>query len=156
MALWNVYVGGFTTELVQGLTDSTTIPASGQYSEMTASGGIDRMTFDDTTGELRYLGNVAADLTSPQYIALHPSKPLLYAAEFAGSGRLSTFGIGPDGALERQSGIETPGTYAVAVSLHPAGMAASRSKRNSFSGADRATVNRRIRTRSAFLPEATA
>ena len=84
MAVWNVYVGTFTAEF-QWLTGP-------------ASKGIDRFSFDDASGSLRYL-ETAIGVVSPQYLALHRRLPVLYAAEFAVPGRLTTFAIGPQGSL---------------------------------------------------------
>ena len=126
MPLWNVYVGAFTKEFaeeVQKLNQTANIFWKGTYPRTTAtpSEGIERLLFDDATGEIRYLGNAAGDLVSPTYLALHPGKPVLYAAEWARAGRLTAFTIGRDGTLERQSSIDTLGEFAVAVSIHPSG-----------------------------------
>ena len=126
MSLWNVYVGGFTKEFadeVQKLNQTANIFWKGTYPRFTATPteGIERLVFDDATGAVRHLGNAAGDLVSPAYLALHPSKPVLYAAEWARAGRLTAFAIGGDGTLERLSSIETLGEFAVAVSIHPSG-----------------------------------
>lgn len=104
MALWNVYVGTFTAEF------SWLTGPAGQ--------GIDRFSFDDATGSLRYL-ETTTGVVSPQYLARHHRLALLYAAEFAVPGRLTTFAIGPDGSLQRASTTPSLGDMAVAVSIHP-------------------------------------
>src|SRR5208337_4708036 len=104
MAVWNVYIGTFTSEF-PWLTGP-------------AGKGIDRFSFDDADGSLRYL-ETAIGVVSPQYLALHRQLPVLYAAEFAVPGRLTTFAIGPQGSLERASTTPSLGKMAVAVSIHP-------------------------------------
>ncbi len=104
MALWNVYVGAFTAEF-RWLTGP-------------AGKGIDRFSFDDATGSLRYL-ETTIGLLSPQYLAPHPRLAVLYAAEFAVPGRLTTFVIRSDGSLQRASTTPSLGDMAVAVSIHP-------------------------------------
>ena len=126
MSLWNVYVGAFTKEFadeVQKLNQTANIFWKGTYPRFTAtpSEGIERLVFDDATGAVRHLGNAAGDLVNPASLALHPSKPVLYAAEWSRQGRLTAFAIGDDGTLERLSSIDTLGEFAVAVSIHPSG-----------------------------------
>jgi 6-phosphogluconolactonase len=104
MATRNVYVGTFTSEF-RWLTGP-------------AGKGIDRFSFDDATGSLRYL-DTTVGVVSPQYLALHPRLPVLYAAEFAAPGRLTAFAIGRDGSLQRVSTTPTLGEMAVAVNIHP-------------------------------------
>jgi 6-phosphogluconolactonase len=129
MTVWNVYVGGLTAEFKQevaALNTSAKIFWSGRYpaSDWTPSEGIDLLSFDDETGALRHLGNVASDLSSPGYLALHPSLPVLYAAEFSRTGRLTSFEIRADGSLGRRASAESLGGYAVALSVHPDGRVA--------------------------------
>jgi 6-phosphogluconolactonase len=104
MAVWNVYVGAFTAEFPW-----LTGPA-GQ--------GIDRFSFDDATGILTHL-ETTTNVVSPQYLATHHRLPILYAAEFAVPGCLTTFSIGMNGSLQRVSATPSLGDMAVAVSIHP-------------------------------------
>lgn len=104
MSVWNLYVGTFTSEF-QWLTGSP-----GQ--------GIERFRFDDTSGSLRYVDTTSGVL-SPQYLTVHPHLPVLYAAEFAPEGNLTTFAIRPDGSLGHRSTTSSLGALAVAVSIHP-------------------------------------
>jgi len=104
MAVWNVYVGTFTAEF-HWLTGP-------------AGKGIDRFSFDDATGSLRYL-ETTTGVVSPQYLIPHHRLPVLYTAEFAVPGRLTTFTIGPNGSLQRASTTPSLGEMAVAVSIHP-------------------------------------
>jgi len=114
MSFWNVYVGGLTRDVWSYFPrpdPDTTIPSE----------GIEHFRFDDSTGSLRHVGTTTGDLFSPQYLALHPSLPVLYAAEFARPGRLVSFSIHPDGRLERQSTIDSLGALAIAVDIHSKG-----------------------------------
>jgi 6-phosphogluconolactonase len=104
MSVWNLYVGTFTSEF-QWLTGSP-----GQ--------GIERFQFDDTSGTVRYV-ETTTGVMSPQYLTIHPHLPVLYAAEFAAAGNLTTFAIRPDGSLEHLSTSSSLGALAVAVSIHP-------------------------------------
>lgn len=117
MPQWHVYVGCFTSDLWSYFPrpeSDTTI----------ASPGIERLLFDDSTGVLNYVEAAASDLSSPQYIDLHPRLPLLYAAEFARPGRLVSFAIGADGRLTRRATSDTGDDMAVAVNVHPNGSGA--------------------------------
>jgi 6-phosphogluconolactonase len=104
MTNWDVYVGTFTSEF-QWLTG---IPGQ----------GIERYQFNDTDASLRYR-ETTTGLLSPQYLALHPTLPVLYAAEFASTGNLVAFRIRPDGSLEHLSTTDSLGELAAAVSIHP-------------------------------------
>ena len=104
MAIRNVYVGTFTSEFPW-----LTGPA-GQ--------GIDRFSFDDATGSLDHV-ETTTGVVSPQYLVPHPRLAVLYAAEFAVPGRLTTFAIRPSGSLQRAATVSSLGEMAVAVSIHP-------------------------------------
>jgi 6-phosphogluconolactonase len=104
MSVWNLYVGTFTSEF-QWLTGP-------------AGQGIERFQLDDTSGTLRYI-DTTTGVVSPQYLTVHPNLPVLYAAEFAATGNLTTFAIRPDGSLEHLSTSSSLGALAVAVSIHP-------------------------------------
>jgi 6-phosphogluconolactonase len=104
MAEWNVYVGTFTSEF--------------QWLTGTPGEGIERFRFDDTDGSLRYL-DTTPGLQSPSYLTVHPVLPVLYAAEFATAGRVTTFVIGKDGSLDRIGTNSSFGELAAAVSIHP-------------------------------------
>ncbi|GAA1826516.1 lactonase family protein [Pseudonocardia ailaonensis] len=109
----DVLVGCFTADLWRYFTrpdTDTTI----------SSRGIERLVLDDDTGALRHTGVVADGVSSPQYLALHPRLPVLYAAEFARPGRISVLDLGP-GGLARRTTVESLGGMAVAVDVDPAG-----------------------------------
>jgi 6-phosphogluconolactonase len=129
MSQWNVYVGAYTKEFaaeVQRISQTANIFWKGKYPgfEATPSEGIERLIFDDATGEIRHLGNAASGVVNPQYVTLHPTKPVLYAAEWDRPGKLTSYQIAADGTLERRASIETHGDHAVAVCVHPSGKAA--------------------------------
>ncbi|MCE0765972.1 lactonase family protein [Pseudonocardia kujensis] len=114
MAASDVLVGGLTHEVWDHYPrpdPDTTVPAA----------GVERLTFDDTTGELRRAGTAATGLRSPQYLEPHPTLPVLYAAEFATSARLVAHGTAADGALKPLSAVASLGTMAAAVAVHPDG-----------------------------------
>ncbi len=114
MSLWNMYVGCFTEDLWTHFArpdSDTSLPSQ----------GIERFSFDDVDGSLRHVDTTGCGLSSPQYLALHPHRAVLYAAEFTSPGRLTSFAIQPDGRLTRQSGAATLGSMAVAVDVHPSG-----------------------------------
>jgi 6-phosphogluconolactonase len=144
MTRWSVYAGTFTKEFAEEIerlrssgtdwwrgnakktadvppvdTGAAYWPAGGRLAN-----GIERFTFDDQTGDLRQLETVTGDLRNPQYLAAHPTLPVLYAAEYARPGRLITFGVGEDGALARRATTDSGGLLAVAVSVHPSGRVA--------------------------------
>jgi 6-phosphogluconolactonase len=108
MSVSHVYVGTFTQKF--------------GWLAGTASDGIERFGFNDDGGSLFHVETVAA--ISPQYLAVHPTLPVLYAAEFAIPGALTAFSIQPDGALERRLTTGSFGDFAVAVSVHQSGRCA--------------------------------
>jgi 6-phosphogluconolactonase len=85
------------------------------------SEGIEHLVFDSDSGSVRHVGSTTGDLINPQYVAAHPTLPVLYAAEYRRPGRLASFAVRPDGTLERQSMSSSLGELAVAVTVHPAG-----------------------------------
>src|SRR3984957_9992059 len=106
MGRCNVYVGTFTEEF--------------EWLVGRPSKGIEQFEFDDTNGTLHHLETVTG-LRSPQYLEMHPTLPVLYAAEFAHPGRLTAFAVNRDGKLKGQSTTTSLGELAVAVSVHPTG-----------------------------------
>lgn len=114
MALWNVYVGCFTEDIwtyYPRPKRDTSIP----------SVGIERLVFDDESGGLRHLDSTGGRLSSPQYLTLHPTLPVLYTAEFARPGHLTSFDVRPDGRIALRSTVDSLGAMASAVSVHPTG-----------------------------------
>jgi 6-phosphogluconolactonase len=83
--------------------------------------GLERFTFDDVEGSVRHIETITGDITSPQYLALHPKLPVIYAAEYGRPGRLLAFRIVDGGTLERLSTADSLGQLAISVSVHPSG-----------------------------------
>jgi len=114
MSRSDVYIGGVTEDVWKyfpNLDPDATIPSE----------GVSHLIFDNMSGSLEYSDTSGGDLFSPQYLAVHPSLPILYASEFAKPGRLASFEIDDVGRLGPPSAIETFGTMAVAVAVNPSG-----------------------------------
>ena len=144
MTRWNVYAGTFTKEFAEEIyrlkTSGTNwwrgnvksagdIPAVDTGAAYWPAGGklargLERFQFDDETGALAHTETITGDVRNPQYLAVHPAHPVLYAAEYARPGRLLTFGIAEDGRLEQRFATDSRGVLAVAVSVHPNGRVA--------------------------------
>jgi 6-phosphogluconolactonase len=147
MSRWQVYAGTFTKHFAQEVerlrassnvwwaskgkggngepppapsrspfVDGVRYPAGGELAD-----GLEVFEFDDATGTLSYRDAFTADIVNPQYLALHPKLPVLYASEFSRPGRLSAFAVGPGGALDRRLTVGTGADLAIAVSVHPNG-----------------------------------
>lgn len=114
MSLWTVYVGCFTNDIW------SYYPRPARDASQ-PSDGIEQLLFDDEHGTIQHLGSHDGDLSSPQYLAVHPTLPVLYAADFADPGRLTSFTMDRDQQLSRQSTIGTKGSMASAVAVHPSG-----------------------------------
>lgn len=126
MTLWHLYVGTFTKEFgqeIQQLNATTNIFWRGSHPglQTTPSTGLERFSFDDRTGALRYVDSTTCEISTPQYVALHPKLPVVYAAEFGRPSRLSAFAIRDDGSLKRVARPDSLGELAIAVSVHPSG-----------------------------------
>jgi 6-phosphogluconolactonase len=144
MTRWNVYAGTFTKEFAEeiqrlrtsgtdwwrgnakGATDIPPVDTGAAYWQ--AGGklakGLEHFGFDDQTGALTHLETITGDVRNPQYLAAHPTLPVLYAAEYARPGRLLTFDVASDGALKHRSTTDSRGLLAVAVGIHPSGRVA--------------------------------
>jgi 6-phosphogluconolactonase len=106
MAVWNVYVGTFT--------------AGFQHLRGEPSEGVERLVFDNDTGVIEHLETIKG-IRSPQYLTVHPSKLILYAAEFATGGAVVVYAIQEDGSLGRVSTFDALGDLSVSVTVHPSG-----------------------------------
>jgi 6-phosphogluconolactonase len=126
VTIWNVYVGTFTAEFqqeIQQLNTSTDIFWRGQHPGMQSEPaiGLERFSFDDSTGALQYVESTSCEIATPQYIARHPTLPVVYAAEFGRPSYLSAFSINADGNLDRIARPDSLGQLAIAVNVHPSG-----------------------------------
>ncbi|WAX58452.1 lactonase family protein [Jatrophihabitans cynanchi] len=141
MTTWQVYAGTFTKHFVQEVErlradsnvwwankgadvgaprpspfiDGKRYPAGGELAD-----GLEVFEFDDQTGALAFQQAYTSDIANPQYVALHPKLPLLYASQMARPSRLSAFDI-TDGALDWRFAVDTGADLAIAVSVHPSG-----------------------------------
>src|SRR5260370_8769541 len=141
MTRWNLYAGAFTKEFetvfaelrssdnswerawVTGGTQSSgwKPDAGGPTQGAHFSEGIERFSFDDVSGALRHIESVGGDIVNPQYLAMHPAFPVVYAAEDARAGRVSSLGVGRDASLERQGAAKAAGDLPISVTGHPSG-----------------------------------
>ena len=143
MTRWNVFVGTFTKEFADifhdlrtngnswerswtggGTSSSGWKPDKVAYQDTVYSEGVERLVFDDVSGELHHEGTITGDIVNPQYVTTHPSLPVLYASEYSPQGRLLSFALKPDGTCERRSATDTLGRLAIAASVHPSGRCA--------------------------------
>ena len=98
----------------------------GTYTKEGGSKGIYRSTLDLATGNLSE-PELAAEIESPSFVALHPTRPVLYAviengAAPAETNALNAFAIDPkSGALRHLNAQSTGGAAACHVSLDPSG-----------------------------------
>lgn len=117
MPNWNVYIGCFTEDLWRHF---------GKYEsdQSVPSTGVARLLLSAESGELQYIDMTPGNVRSPQYLRLHPTRQVLYGAEFARPGGLVAYRISNDGALENQANATSLGSMTVAVAIHPAGLAA--------------------------------
>src|SRR5687768_10516288 len=83
--------------------------------------GIYVFRVDDSSGHLERL-QVLPGVDNPSFLALHPSKPNLYANEATTpEGSLAAFAIGQDGRLTFLNRRSSKGVSPAHVSVHPAG-----------------------------------
>jgi 6-phosphogluconolactonase len=91
-------------------------PAGGGFAE-----GVEWWSFDDADGSVRYRHTVAGDFVCPQFLALHPTLPVLYAIEYGRPTRVWALAIREDGSLEPRSATDTSGLLGNALTVHPSG-----------------------------------
>lgn len=123
MTLWDVYVGTFTHELAAEI-DALSKSSEKVYNppvKALPSDGIEHLRFNDADGSLWAMGEVTGDVLSPQYLDVHPTLPVVYAAEFSPRALISSFAVGPAGVLRRTSREASSGDMAVSVGVHPSG-----------------------------------
>ena len=97
----------------------------GTYTQADGSDGIYVAQLDEATGELS-APILAAKMENPSFLAIHPTRPLLYAvSEIGDSGEdavgIVAFGIQPNGTLKRLNERSTRGAAACHVSVDPTG-----------------------------------
>ena len=96
----------------------------GTYTESTRSEGIYLVRMDRRSGALRRVGSVAAG-PNPSFLAIHPSRRVLYAVNELEKGTVSSFAIARDtGALTRLNQQPSEGGAPCYVSLDRSGRVA--------------------------------
>lgn len=81
----------------------------GTYTKGGNSDGIYHGTLNTETGEAK-LGGLAAKATNPSFLAVHPTKRLVYAALEEGGGAVGAFAVEKDGTLRKLNSESTKGS----------------------------------------------
>jgi 6-phosphogluconolactonase len=120
--VWWAKKGSSGAEAPRAPFENGRYPAGGELAD-----GLEVFEFDDVTGELTYQGGFSEDIANPQYLALHPTLPILYASEMSRPGRISAFRL--DESLSgkfpgRAFTADTGADLAIAISVHPSGAVA--------------------------------
>ena len=82
--------------------------------------GIYRSKFDSEPGTLTQ-PHLAAEIESPSFLALHPSKQFLYAVTESKEGTVSSFSIGSSGSLTKINTKSTNGSAPCDLEVNPTG-----------------------------------
>src|SRR5690242_14721563 len=72
------------------------------------SEGVYRMKFDPSTGALSDV-KLAAATVDPSFVALHATRPLLFAVVASPEGKVKSFQIEPDGGLKLLNEVSSKG-----------------------------------------------
>jgi 6-phosphogluconolactonase (cycloisomerase 2 family) len=140
MTIWNVVVGTFTKEFADifhglrangnswerswvggGTASSGWKPDGPAYQDVPYAEGVERLVFDDASGDVRSEGTLIGDVVNPQYVTHHPHLPVVYVTEYSEHGRLLAVGLSSDGTCGPRSAVPTLGRLAIAAAVHPAG-----------------------------------
>lgn len=96
----------------------------GTYTREGKSKGIQRLHFDDQTGAIKNL-ELAIETENPSFLALHPTKPLLYSVNVntnaTEEGHLSAFAVGSNGQLTLLNTVKSKGVNPAYVQVDPTG-----------------------------------
>lgn len=96
----------------------------GTYTREGKSKGIQRMRVDDQSGAIKSV-ELAVEAENPSFLALHPTKPLLYSVNVntnaTEEGHLSAFAIGTDGQLKLLNTVKSKGINPAYVQVDPTG-----------------------------------
>ncbi len=84
------------------------------------SQGIYLSGLDAETGELAQ-PRLVAELENPSFLAVHPTKPVLYAVSEVGSGQVVAYRIEEDGGLSMQSHVDSAGSAPCYISTNADG-----------------------------------
>jgi 6-phosphogluconolactonase len=120
-----VYSGGMR---ILGILTITTLAATvagqtiyvGTRTSLGRSQGIYRMTYSPDTGAIRDV-KLAAATVDPSFIALHATRPLLYAVAAVPEGKLRAFAIEPDGSLRLLNEVSSKGAGPAHVQVDRSG-----------------------------------
>jgi 6-phosphogluconolactonase len=82
--------------------------------------GIYLFRVDAATGTLAQ-STIIKGVSNPSWLALHPGRPLLYAANEETHGGVSAFAIQPDGDLKLLARADSLGSDPAHISVHPSG-----------------------------------
>jgi 6-phosphogluconolactonase (cycloisomerase 2 family) len=82
--------------------------------------GIYLFRVDTTNGALTQIKTVKG-VSNPSWLALHPSKPLLFAANEETKGGVTAFSIQSDGDLKSINRVDSLGADPAHISVHPSG-----------------------------------
>lgn len=92
----------------------------GTRTSLGRSQGIYRMTFQPETGTVRDV-KLAAATVDPSFVALHASRPLLYAVVAVPEGKLKAFAMEPDGSLRLLNEVSSKGAGPAHVQVDRSG-----------------------------------
>lgn len=84
------------------------------------SEGIYRIKFDPATGALSDV-RLAAKTLDPSFIAIHPTRPLVFAVVAAPEGKVKSFAIEADGGLRELSAVSSKGAGPAHVQVDRSG-----------------------------------
>jgi 6-phosphogluconolactonase len=92
----------------------------GTYTSEQGSKGIYRTTLNLENGSLSQ-PVLAAEGVGPSYVAVHPSRKLLFAAHEGNQGEASSYAIQADGSLKKLSTQTFPGQWTCHIAVSPSG-----------------------------------
>ena len=82
--------------------------------------GIYRFNFDPKTGSMRDL-KLAAKTTDPTFLAIHPTRPLVYSVVAQPEGKISAFAVEADGSLRLLNQVSSKGAGPAHVQIDRTG-----------------------------------
>jgi 6-phosphogluconolactonase len=94
--------------------------------------GIYRFNFDPKTGAMRDL-KLAAKTTDPTFLAIHPTRPLVYSVVAQPEGKISAFAVEADGSLRLLNQVSSKGAGPAHVQIDRTGQWVSASNYGSGS-----------------------
>ena len=107
-------------KLLMAATTLTPLAAQTVYIGTRSPEGIYRMSFHPATGAVSNLA-VAAKTENPTFLAVHPSRPLLFAVVAIPDGKIRSFAIEPDGSLRLLNEVSSKGAGPAHVQIDRSG-----------------------------------